>query len=122
MEAATTPRQLSGEKAARIVTAMRSSVAQRGVAGSTYETYRSALRLRRESGLGSGGMEWLHGLGDDVIAFVNRDVLVVANLGTEPVAVPAGAEPLLASVDTVWDTDGTVLVPSDATVWARFTD
>ena len=64
--------------------------AQRGVAGSTYETYRSALQLRRESGLGSGGMEWLHGLGDDVIAFVNRDVLVVANLGAEPVALPAG--------------------------------
>ena len=44
-------------------------------------------------------MEWLHGLGDDVIAFVNRDVLVVANLGSEPVALPAGAEVLLASTD-----------------------
>ena len=73
--------------------------AQRGVAGSTYETYRAALRLRRESDLGSGGMEWLHGLGDDVIAFVNRDVLVVANLGADAVALPGGAEVLLASID-----------------------
>ncbi|WP_456788088.1 glycoside hydrolase family 13 protein [Cellulomonas sp. P5_C5] len=95
--------------------------AQRGVAGSTYETYRSALQLRRESGLGSGGMEWLHGLGDDVIAFVNRDVLVVANLGSEPVALPAGAEVLLASIDPAVASDGSVLVPSDATVWARYT-
>ena len=94
--------------------------AQRGVAGSTYETYRSALQLRRESGLGSGGMEWLHGLGDDVIAFVNRDVLVVANLGPEPVGLPAGAEVLLASIDPAVAADGSVLVPSDATVWARY--
>ena len=82
--------------------------AQRGVAGSTYETYRAALRLRRESGLGSGGMEWLHGLGDDVIAFVNRDVLVVANLGSDPVALPAGAEVLLASIDPAVGADGSV--------------
>ena len=54
------------------------------------------------------------------IAFVNRDVLVVANLGAEPVALPAGAEVLLASVDPR-STGRPVLVPSDATVWARFT-
>lgn len=95
--------------------------AQRGVAGSTYETYRAALGLRRESDLGSGGMDWLHGLGDDVIAFVNRDVLVVANLGSAPVALPAGAEVLLASIDPAVEADGSVLVPSDATVWARYT-
>lgn len=94
--------------------------AQRGVAGSTYETYRAALRLRRESDLGSGGMEWVHGLGEDVIAFVNRGVLVVANLGSTPVALPAGAEVLLASVDLTLDTDGSVQVPADATVWAVY--
>ncbi len=93
--------------------------AQRGVPGSTYETYRAALQLRRESALGSGGMEWLHGLGDDVIAFLNRDVVVVANLGATPVALPAGARVVLASIDPVTGPDGSVLVPSDATVWAR---
>ena len=65
-------------------------------------------------------MEWLHGLGGDVIAFVNRDVLVVANLGPEPVGLPAGAEVLLASIDPAVAADGSVLVPSDATVWARY--
>ncbi|NKY39602.1 glycoside hydrolase family 13 protein [Cellulomonas septica] len=95
--------------------------AQRGVAGSTYETYRAALATRRAEQLGSGGLAWAPGLGDDVIAFVNREVLVVANLGTEPVVLPAGTEVLLASGDTATDTDGAVLVPSDTTVWVRAT-
>ncbi|GCD21155.1 alpha-glucosidase [Cellulomonas algicola] len=95
--------------------------AQRGVAGSTYETYRAALATRRAEQLGSGGLTWATGLGDDVVAFVNREVLVVANLGTEPVVLPAGTEVLLASGDTATDTDGAVLVPSDTTVWVRAT-
>ena len=37
MEAGTKERQLSGEKAQRIVDAMRDSVARRGAAGSTFE-------------------------------------------------------------------------------------
>jgi AcrR family transcriptional regulator len=37
MEAGTTERELSGEKAQRIVEAMRASVAERGIAGSTFE-------------------------------------------------------------------------------------
>ena len=37
MEAATGKRELSGEKAQRIVDAMRASVAARGIAGSTFE-------------------------------------------------------------------------------------
>lgn len=88
--------------------------AQRGVPGSTYETYRSALALRRSSALGSGGLAWVPGLGDDVIAFTNRTVLVVANLGSSPVPLPPGAEVLLASTELDGDE-----VPSDATVWAR---
>jgi alpha-glucosidase len=43
-------------------------------------------------------------------------VLVVANLGSEPVALPSGADVVLASVEI----DGS-LVPSDTTVWARYT-
>ncbi|QHT56105.1 glycoside hydrolase family 13 protein [Cellulomonas sp. H30R-01] len=95
--------------------------AQRGVAGSTYETYRAALGLRRSELLGSGGLAWTPGLGEDVIAFVNREVQVVANLGTAPVVLPAGTEVLLTSGDTATDADGAVLVPSDTTVWVRAT-
>ncbi len=42
--AATATRSLSGEKAKRIVDAMRSSVAQRGTAGSTFRPHEAQLR------------------------------------------------------------------------------
>ena len=46
-------------------------------------------------------------------------MLVVANLGSTPVALPAGAEVLLASIELGIDDAGAVLVPSDATAWVR---
>src|SRR5213593_4395616 len=50
MEAAGTTRPIEGEKAARIVDAMRASVARRGAAGSTFEHVArpAALLLRHE--------------------------------------------------------------------------
>src|SRR5665647_877185 len=75
--------------------------AQQGVAGSTYETYRNALRLRGELELGTGSLAWVDGLlqvdRESVLAFVNRDVLVLANLGSDPVALPDGAQVLHTS-------------------------
>ncbi|WP_298457214.1 glycoside hydrolase family 13 protein [uncultured Cellulomonas sp.] len=96
--------------------------AQDGVPGSTLETYRTALRVRRELDLGTGSLAWVDGLeGADpsqVVALVNRDVLVVTNLGDTPVRLPAGVQVLVASAAV--DADGeTVLVPTDVTVWAR---
>jgi alpha-glucosidase len=97
--------------------------AQAGVPGSTLEMYRTALRLRRELGLGTGSLAWVEdlpgtgsGAAGDVVAFVNGDVLVVTNLGTEDVALPDGATVLHASADLAGD--GTH-VPTDVTVWAR---
>ena len=87
---------------------------QRGVAGTTYEMYRSALRLRREFRLGRGGVEWLE-TPDQVLAFRNGPLLVLTNFGPQPVPLPAGAEVLLTS-GALTD-DG--LVPTDVTVWAR---
>ena len=69
---------------------------QVGVAGSTYELYRAALRLRREHALGDGTLEWLD-LGPHVVAFVSGDVLVVANVAGPQVALPAGWVPVLRS-------------------------
>jgi len=89
--------------------------AQRGRAGSTYEMYRTALALRRELGLGGGSLAWLEPAPEDVVAFVNGDVLVLANLGPEPVALPAGTAVVHASAEL--DTAGEV--PTDVTVWAR---
>ncbi|MEJ3652093.1 glycoside hydrolase family 13 protein [Actinomycetes bacterium KLBMP 9759] len=86
---------------------------ERGVPGSTLELYREMLRLRRELGLGTGELEWVDGLGDDVVAFRRGGVLVVANLGTDPVTLPAGATVLLTSGPLERDDR----VPTDTTVW-----
>ncbi len=90
---------------------------QRGVEGSTYETYRSALGLRRAHSLGAGSLAWLEGWGQDVLALANGSVLVLANLGAEPIELPEGAVVLLAS-EELHGVDGVVSVPQDVTVWA----
>ncbi|MGW1059250.1 glycoside hydrolase family 13 protein [Micromonospora rubida] len=87
---------------------------QRGVPGSTYELYRTALRLRREHGLGRGTLFWLSS-GDEVLAFRNGEVAVLTNFGDAAAPLPAGAEVLHASAPLT--ADGAV--PTDVTVWYR---
>ena len=90
---------------------------QEGVPGSTLELYRTGLRLRRDLGLGLGTLAWDDAFGPDVLAFRvaagEVQVLVVSNLGPDPVALPGG-EVLLASTPV---DDG--LLPTDATAWLR---
>jgi alpha-glucosidase len=93
---------------------------QVGVVGSTYELYRSLLAARRELSLGTGSLSLVEGYGEDVVALTNgadaRDrVLVLANLGTEPIELPEGCEVLVSSEPIV----GRV-VPTDVAVWARW--
>ena len=79
---------------------------------------------------GAGSLAWADGLrtpkgdlvGDDVLGFVNRDVLVVATVGGTEVVLPDGAETLLASGPTGTTPDGRTVVPADTTVWARLRD
>ncbi|WP_121156683.1 glycoside hydrolase family 13 protein [Micromonospora pisi] len=85
---------------------------QRGVTGSTYELYRTALRLRREHGLGRGGVYWLTSP-DDVITFRNGELTVLTNFGPEAVPLPAGATVLVSSAPLDPDDQ----VPTDVTVW-----
>jgi alpha-glucosidase len=86
---------------------------QRGVPGSTWELYRSALSLRRSHGLGGGTLTWLDAPAE-ALAFRNGDVVVLTNFGSAPVPLPAGARVLLTSEPL--DADGRV--PADVTVWA----
>ena len=86
---------------------------QRGVAGSTLELYRAALRLRREYGLAAGDVDW-QDAADGVLAFTSAGLTVVANLSKEAVPLPSG-EVLISS--TALDGDGRL--PIDATVWLR---
>ena len=93
---------------------------QDGVEGSTLELYRQLLATRRDRGLGTGGLRFADGFGDDVVAFENTGAgesgatLVVANLGAEAVALPQGAHVLAASGPL--DSEGRV--PADTAVWA----
>ena len=88
---------------------------QRGRPGSTYETYRAALAVRRDEQLGSGELLWVEGYPAEVVAFRNRDVLVLANTGDASVPLKAGTEVLAASQPLDDDT----VLPPDVTVWTR---
>lgn len=98
---------------------------QVGVPGSTYEMYRTALRLRREFRLGSGSLAWIDGLpGTDagqVLAFANREVVVVTNLGQDTIHLVGDLEVLLSSADLPHGLAGEhgVAIPTDVTVWLR---
>jgi alpha-glucosidase len=72
---------------------------QDGVEGSTLELYRSALKLRAAHGIGSGTFQWAdaHRPARGVLAFHNRDVLVLSNVGAAPVPVPDGYAVALSS-------------------------
>ncbi|MEO3745581.1 glycoside hydrolase family 13 protein [Plantactinospora sp. B5E13] len=90
---------------------------QRGVAGSTYEMYRHALRLRRDLRLGAGTVHWLTSP-DEVLCFRNQGLRVLTNFGAAPVDLPESAELVHASGPL--DTDGRV--PTDVTVWFRIAE
>lgn len=63
--------------------------AQKYDPSSTLSMYRFALHLRNEFKLGSGSFAWSNEFSADesVISFVNGDIRVVMNMGTEPVEV-----------------------------------
>src|ERR1700689_4903244 len=62
------PRSLSGEKARRIIDAMRRSVAQRGTAGSTFD------HVSREAGVSRGLLHYYFGTKEQLLAeAVRRD-------------------------------------------------
>jgi len=83
--------------------------AQDGVAGSTLEMYRTALRIRRDRSLGAGTLAWAEA-GPEALDFTVAGVRVVANLSDEPLPLPSG-EVLLSSGPV----DGAL--PPDTTVW-----
>ncbi|MGE5408370.1 MAG: TetR/AcrR family transcriptional regulator [Syntrophothermus sp.] len=66
MEAAAKERELSGDKAKRIVDAMRTSVAQRGAAGSTFE------HVAREAGVSRGLLHYYFGTKERLLVEVVR--------------------------------------------------
>src|SRR5947208_5913134 len=66
MEAAAKTRQLTGERAQRIVDAMRASVARRGAAGSTFD------HVAREAGVSRGLLHYYFGTKEHLLVEVVR--------------------------------------------------
>jgi AcrR family transcriptional regulator len=66
MEAATTQQPIAGDKAQRIVDAMRSSVARRGAAGSTFD------HVAREAGVSRGLLHYYFGTKERLLVEVVR--------------------------------------------------
>src|SRR3954453_11119319 len=68
MEAASKPRDLAGDKAQRIIDAMRASVARRGAAGSTFD------HVAREAGVSRGLLHYYFGTKERLlVGGVRRD-------------------------------------------------
>ncbi|MCW2984699.1 MAG: TetR family transcriptional regulator [Conexibacter sp.] len=92
MEAATGQRsQLSGEKAQRIVDAMRASVALRGVAGSTFD------HVAREAGVSRGLLHYYFGSKERLLAeVVKRDTDLRMAALDEQLASASSADDFIA--------------------------
>jgi AcrR family transcriptional regulator len=79
MEAAAPERELTGEKAQRIVDAMRDSVAKRGAAGSTFE------HVAREAGVSRGLLHYYFGTKERLLVeVVRRDTELRIEMLDEP--------------------------------------
>jgi alpha-glucosidase len=76
---------------------------QQGVPGSTLELYRELLRVRRAHRIGRGLLSWPEGATDDTLLRFDvttpegERVTVLANLGDEPLPLPAGRRVLVRS-------------------------
>ena len=63
---------------------------QDGVAGSTLELYKLAIRLRKELKLGDGSFEWVAEFTNEkTLGFKNGEILVIHNFGSQPLQLPA---------------------------------
>ncbi|MDH6464233.1 alpha-glucosidase [Micromonospora sp. A200] len=99
-----------------------SVAAQTGVAGSTLELYRAALRIRHEhpalAGT-TGGVTWLEG-GPGMLAFSRTGggttLTCVVNISGAPAPVEGYGRPLVASEDRTEQGSGHLL-PVDAAAW-----
>jgi AcrR family transcriptional regulator len=98
MEAGTTSKgspQLSGEKAQRIVDAMRSSVALRGVAGSTFD------HVARDAGVSRGLLHYYFGSKERLLAeVVKRDTELRLGMLDEQLARASSAADFIAMLSS----------------------
>jgi alpha-glucosidase len=89
---------------------------QEGVAGSTLELYKHALKLRRDLRLGEGSFEWVDEfVSESSLGFRDGEILVVHNFGPAPIKLPAGE---VIATSNYGFADERILV-ADQTVWIK---
>ncbi len=97
--------------------------AQEADPDSTLCFYRRALELRRTHDLGLGNLNWVDGTdGGQLLGFGNSGVVVLLNLGSAPVRLPAGEVLLASSAAAVAgspDAASGLSLNPDAAVWLR---
>src|SRR5688572_11777874 len=87
---ATQTKELSGEKAGKIVEAMRSSVARRGISGSTFE------HVAREAGVSRGLLHYYFGTKEALLVeVVRRDAQHRIERLDEPLGAASSADEII---------------------------
>ena len=89
-----------------------SAAAQHDDPSSMLALYRSAIALRSDHFATNRSLEMVD-LGNDVLAFTRGNVLVVANMSSEPIALPEGSIVLASG-----ELDGNT-IPADTSVWVE---
>ncbi|MGP5382170.1 glycoside hydrolase family 13 protein [Glutamicibacter arilaitensis] len=85
---------------------------------STLNLYRRLLQLRQDHALGTGSLNWVEGTEDDVLAFANGNVLVVANYAQSPLPLPAEAQAATELVRSQeLDSAEAGMIPGETTIW-----
>lgn len=111
-----------GELAAEVAQA---ADAQRGDLSSSFENYRTALRLRGVLELGSGSLAWVQHPSlpsSRTLAFANRDLIALMVTGPEPVSAGSRSRLLHASADVETSEDGRLEVSPGTAVWLSSKD
>ena len=89
---------------------------QSGVAGSTLELYKRLLKVRKTLGLGAGNFRWAPEFENEgSLAYVNGNVAVVANFGSDPIVLPKGEVLVTSQVDL--SAEG--YLETDQTAWIK---
>ena len=89
---------------------------QQGIEGSTLKLYKSLLRLRKSHDLGNGSLTWKNELvGENGLAYLNNNILVVANIGGDNIKLPAGK--ILVSSQVGLNSEGTL--EKDQVAWLQ---
>lgn len=89
---------------------------QQGDPESSLALYRHLLEVRKRYALGRGGLRFLDGWPDDVVAFDNGPIRVIANLSDQAVTLPAG-QVVASSTTAITDR-----VEPHQVVWVEYVD